>query len=119
MMTLTRKQQELFDYIEGYITENTTAPSFDEMMKAMGFRSKSGVHKIIVALERRGYIRRHFGCARAIMLVDNAQPTSELLNSDLWHLIQRVFDDHRNKKRSGAKTIALLESQFSMLEDLR
>jgi repressor LexA len=68
-MMLTRKQRELLQYIRGYFDENGVPPSFDEMKDALGLRSKSGIHRLISALEERGFIRRLAHRARAIEIV--------------------------------------------------
>jgi len=63
---LTRKQLELLDFIRERVAAEGVAPSFDEMKDALGLRSKSGIHRLIVALEERGFIRRLAHRARAI-----------------------------------------------------
>ena len=51
---LTRKQANLLRYISDQITKDGVSPSFDEMKDALGLKSKSGVHRLIMALEERG-----------------------------------------------------------------
>lgn len=63
---LTRKQLELLTFIAGHVNETGTAPSFEEMKEALNLRSKSGIHRLITALEERGFIRRHPHRARAV-----------------------------------------------------
>jgi len=63
---LTKKQLELLNFIHERIRESGIAPSFDEMKEALGLRSKSGVHRLINALEERGFIRRMPHRARAL-----------------------------------------------------
>ena len=67
MIPLTAKQKELLDYLRG----REICPSFEEMKEALGLKSKSGVHRLISALEERGYIRRAINRARAIELIDD------------------------------------------------
>jgi len=55
---LTRKQFELLRFIHERLTEAGVPPSFDEMKDALDLRSKSGIHRLITALEERGFIRR-------------------------------------------------------------
>ena len=55
---LTRKQHELLVYINGKLEESGVSPSFEEMKDALDLKSKSGVHRLISALEERGFIRR-------------------------------------------------------------
>ena len=66
MGMLTRKQHELLSYINGYLSEHGVSPSFDEMKDALGLRSKSGIHRLITALEERGFIARLPHRARAL-----------------------------------------------------
>ena len=61
---LTRKQFELLRFIHERLTESGVPPSFDEMKDALDLRSKSGIHRLITALEERGFIRRLANRAR-------------------------------------------------------
>ncbi|MBT9247799.1 transcriptional repressor LexA [Gemmobacter fulvus] len=66
---LTRKQLELLDFIRTRMDRDGVPPSFDEMKEALDLRSKSGIHRLITALEERGFIRRLAHRARAIEIV--------------------------------------------------
>ncbi len=66
---LTRKQLELLDFIQKRMARDGVPPSFDEMKDALDLRSKSGIHRLITALEERGFIRRLAHRARAIEVV--------------------------------------------------
>jgi len=66
---LTRKQFELLRFIHERLTESGVPPSFDEMKDALDLRSKSGIHRLITALEERGFIRRLPNRARAIEVI--------------------------------------------------
>jgi repressor LexA len=63
---LTRKQHELLMFIHERIKEQGVSPSFDEMKEALGLASKSGIHRLITALEERGFLRRLPHRARAL-----------------------------------------------------
>jgi repressor LexA len=63
---LTRKQHELLVYIHDQLGETGVSPSFEEMKDALELKSKSGVHRLISALEERGFIRRLANRARAL-----------------------------------------------------
>jgi repressor LexA len=63
---LTRKQHELLSYISEKLGETGVSPSFEEMKDALSLKSKSGVHRLISALEERGFIRRLANRARAL-----------------------------------------------------
>ena len=66
---LTAKQRELLIFIDGRLKESGISPSFDEMREALDLKSKSGVHRLISALEERGFIRRLPNRARALEVV--------------------------------------------------
>jgi repressor LexA len=74
---LTRKQSELLRFIHERLKETGVPPSFDEMKDALFLRSKSGIHRLIIALEERGFIRRLPNRARALevlRLPDSSTP---------------------------------------------
>jgi repressor LexA len=66
---LTRKQLELLDFIRQRLDQDGIPPSFDEMKDALDLKSKSGIHRLITALEERGFIRRLAHRARALEIV--------------------------------------------------
>src|SRR5438477_3347306 len=66
---LTRKQHELLMFIHERIKETGVSPSFDEMKDALDLASKSGIHRLITALEERGFLRRLPHRARALEVV--------------------------------------------------
>ena len=76
---LTRKQHELLTFIQNRLEESGVSPSFEEMKEALDLKSKSGVHRLISALEERGFIRRLANRARALEVIrepDTASPRS-------------------------------------------
>lgn len=66
---LTRKQHELLRFIQERLKESGVPPSFDEMKEALDLKSKSGIHRLITALEERGFIRRLPNRARALEVI--------------------------------------------------
>src|SRR5687768_8503445 len=66
---LTRKQHELLMFIHERLKESGVPPSFDEMKEALDLKSKSGIHRLITALEERGFLRRLPHRARAMEIV--------------------------------------------------
>ena len=66
---LTRKQLDLLSFINKRMQRDGVPPSFDEMKEALDLRSKSGIHRLITALEERGFVRRLAHRARAIEIV--------------------------------------------------
>ena len=77
---LTRKQYELLVFVHGRLKETGVPPSFDEMKDALDLRSKSGIHRLIKALEERGFIKRLPNRARAIEVIrlpESMQPAAQ------------------------------------------
>ena len=66
---LTKKQLDLLEFIHKRVQKDGVPPSFDEMKEALDLRSKSGIHRLITALEERGFIRRLAHRARALEVV--------------------------------------------------
>ncbi|OIQ42544.1 MAG: repressor LexA [Roseobacter sp. MedPE-SW] len=84
---LTRKQLDLLNFIHRRLQKDGVPPSFDEMKVALDLRSKSGIHRLITALEERGFIRRLAHRARAIEILrlpenmsDGPTPSTQLKN---------------------------------------
>ena len=76
---LTKKQLQLLNFIHARTQINGVSPSFDEMKEALDLKSKSGIHRLITALEERGFIRRLAHRARAIEILrmpEKMQPSA-------------------------------------------
>lgn len=67
---LTKKQLDLLTFIHTRVQKDGVPPSFDEMKEALNLRSKSGIHRLITALEERGFIRRLAHRARALEIIN-------------------------------------------------
>jgi repressor LexA len=74
---LTRKQHELVCFIHDRLAETGVSPSFEEMKDALDLKSKSGVHRLISALEERGFIRRLANRARALEVIKMPERSGE------------------------------------------
>ena len=92
---LTKKQLDLLDFIKRRMARDGVPPSFDEMKEALDLRSKSGIHRLITALEERGFIRRLAHRARAIEIVK----LPEALASAPSGFAPRVIDGDRPDMR--------------------
>ena len=68
---LTFQQEKLLKFITDYQKKNNVTPSFDEMKEGLDLKSKSGIHRIVSALEERGYIKKLNNRARAIEIIKN------------------------------------------------
>jgi len=85
---LTQKQLDLARFIAERIKRTGVSPSYDEMKAALGLESKSGIHRLVDALEKRGMIRRRPNMARSINMTDAYR--SSVAATDLDLLIERV-----------------------------
>ncbi len=74
---LTQKQKELLLFIHNRLQEEGVPPSFDEMKEALDLKSKSGIHRLITALEERGFIRRLPNRARALEVIKLPENSTE------------------------------------------
>lgn len=94
---LTGKQHQLLSYLIDYQADKDITPSFDEMRQAVGLASKSGVHRLVSALEERGYIRRLPNRARAIEILRHPGspasadgPSSNVVEADFTESLSSV-----------------------------
>ena len=78
---LTKKQKELFDFLNNYISKNKISPSFEEMKIAVNLKSKSGIHRLITSLEQRGFIKRLKHKARAMEITKTLESFSSIGSS--------------------------------------
>ncbi|MBY0383167.1 MAG: transcriptional repressor LexA [Xanthobacteraceae bacterium] len=98
---LTRKQLELLRFINERLKETGVPPSFDEMKDALDLRSKSGIHRLITALEERGFIRRLANRARAIEVIKLPE-TSNHAGGTRRGFTPSVIEGNLGKVRSNA-----------------
>ena len=100
---LTKKQKDLLHFINDRLQRDGVPPSFDEMKEALDLRSKSGIHRLITALEERGFIRRMAHRARAIEIVKLPEAMGEPPRS----FTPRVIDgDRPDSTPASAMTVA-------------
>lgn len=109
---LTKKQLDLLHFIQKRVARDGVPPSFDEMKEALDLRSKSGIHRLITALEERGFIRRLAHRARAIEIVklpDTLAPSGATFTP-------KVIDgDLPDSTPAAAKTIAIEATELPVL----
>ena len=132
---LTRKQNELLRFIHERLKETGVPPSFDEMKDALDLRSKSGIHRLIMALEERGFIRRLPNRARALEVISHTIPMPPDFLSSGEHYALEVRGDSMIeagifegdtvivKKQDTADTgdivVALIDDEEATLKRLR
>jgi repressor LexA len=100
---LTRKQLELLRFIHERLKEAGVPPSFDEMKDALDLRSKSGIHRLITALEERGFIRRLPNRARAIEVVRLPETVSHGMSGRSRGFTPSVIEGHLGRVRSNSE----------------
>ncbi len=101
---LTRKQRDLLEFIHKRMQKDGVPPSFDEMKEALDLRSKSGIHRLITALEERGFIRRLAHRARAIEIVKMPEAMGGTGFSP------RVIEGDKRPQPSGAMPVHAAEA---------
>ena len=101
---LTRKQHELLTFIDSRLKETGVSPSFEEMKKALDLKSKSGVHRLISALEERNFIRRLPNRARALKMPSSAPHAAN----------ENVLDIPLHGRIAAGLPIEALEGQNSL-----
>lgn len=97
---LTKKQLQLLEFINTRTQADGVSPSFDEMKEALDLRSKSGIHRLITALEERGFIRRLAHRARAIEVVKMPESLGGAPTSRGFE--PRVFEGSKPDRPSAA-----------------
>lgn len=117
MMSATRRQADLFAFLQRYFEQHGTAPSFEEMAKALGYSTKSRIHALLGALEERGLIRRIPERPRAIEIVEPGkepatpdQAVASILRADQFKWLQR---------RAAADGITLATCLREVVEEAR
>lgn len=98
---LTRKQHELLLFIHKRLSEDGVSPSFDEMKDALQLASKSGVHRLVSALEERGFIRRLPHRARALEVLKLPESAAPPARSTSDNVVQADF----SRSDSGSDSI--------------
>jgi repressor LexA len=100
---LTRKQYELLRFIHERLKESGIPPSFDEMKEALDLRSKSGIHRLITALEERGFIRRLPNRARAIEVIKLPESVGHgVATARSRGFVPSVIEGNLGRVRAGA-----------------
>lgn len=99
---LTKKQHELLRFIHERLKESGVPPSFEEMKDALDLRSKSGIHRLITALEERGFIRRLPNRARALEVIRLPETIAPGLGSRKGGFSPNVIEGSLGRVRAAA-----------------
>lgn len=98
---LTKKQKELLTFIHERVKETGVPPSFDEMKEALDLKSKSGIHRLITALEERGFLRRLPHRARALEILKLPEAMNQSLGSGGRGFSPSVIEGSLGRVREG------------------
>jgi repressor LexA len=101
---LTKKQSELLRFINERLKETGVPPSFDEMKDALDLRSKSGIHRLIMALEERGFIRRLPNRARALEVLRLPESATPAPGARSNRFAPSVIEGNLGRVRAPAPT---------------
>jgi repressor LexA len=105
---LTRKQYELLVFIDRHLKQTGFSPSFEEMKEALDLKSKSGIHRLVSALEERGYLARRHHRARALDVLrvpENMAATREIAPAESnGGFSPNVIQGDFTQRLSGART---------------
>jgi repressor LexA len=102
---LTRKQSELLRFIHERLRQTGVPPSFEEMKDALDLRSKSGIHRLILALEERGFIRRLANRARALEVLRLPESTTPASNGRGRKFSPSVIEGNLGRVRPAGQAL--------------
>ena len=107
---LTKKQKNLLLFINKKLRSSGVSPSYEEMKESLNLKSKSGIHRLISALEERGFIKRLAHKARALEVIKLPETASanDIYNSFSPSVIKGGLDESSNQNNSDEKEIPVL-----------
>ena len=105
---LTKKQKELLNYIQKFQSKNGVTPSYEEMKYALNLKSKSGIHRLILALEERGFVKRLAHKARALEIIKDGISNIKISGKNKNNLVVGNFINNSNDDNHKLSTLPLL-----------
>ena len=105
---LTKKQKELLNYIQNFQSKNGGTPSYEEMKSALNLKSKSGIHRLILALEERGFVKRLAHKARALEIIKDGISNIKVSEKNKNNLVVGNFINNVNDDNHKLSTLPLL-----------
>ena len=107
---LTKKQKNLLLFINKKLRSSGVSPSYEEMKESLNLKSKSGIHRLISALEERGFIKRLAHKARALEVIKLPETASanDIYNSFSPSVIKGGLDESSNQNNSDENEIPVL-----------
>ena len=105
---LTKKQKQLLNYISNFQNRNGVTPSYEEMKDALNLKSKSGIHRLVLALEERGFVKRLAHKARALEIIKDGLTNLDVSNSRKNLVIGDFKGSNQIYSENKVSTIPLL-----------
>ena len=105
---LTKKQKQLLNYIGTFQSRNGVTPSYEEMKDALALKSKSGIHRLILALEERGFVKRLAHKARALEIIKDGITNLDVSSHRKNVVIADFKEQSHNLSENKVSTIPML-----------
>ncbi len=114
---LTERQNQVYEYIRAFMRKHRKPPTHKEICEALGMASTNGVHKLLVALETKGYVQRIPNAARGLTLTDAEDPYA--LDDELPSLpvISRTASDQPDRLRKSPRAYFTIDPYFLVKRD--
>jgi repressor LexA len=105
---LTKKQKQLLNYISTFQSRNGVTPSYEEMKDALALKSKSGIHRLVLALEERGFVKRLAHKARALEIIKDGITNLDVSSHRKNVVIADFKEQSLNLSENKVSTIPML-----------
>ena len=105
---LTVKQKKLLEYINSFQKKNGVTPSYEEMKSALDLKSKSGIHRLILALEERGFLKRLAHKARALEVIKDSISSVKISNQQKKNVVLGNFNTNNHEESNNSQKLSTL-----------
>ncbi len=105
---LTVKQKKLLEYINSFQKKNGLTPSYEEMKSALNLKSKSGIHRLILALEERGFLKRLAHKARALEVIKDGISSVKISNQQKKNVVLGNFNSNILEETNNSQKLITL-----------
>ena len=105
---LTVKQKKLLEYINSFQKKNGVTPSYEEMKSALDLKSKSGIHRLILALEERGFLKRLAHKARALEVIKDSISSVKISNQQKKNVVLGNFNSNNQEEANNSQKLSTL-----------
>ena len=105
---LTVKQKKLLEYINSFQKKNGVTPSYEEMKSALDLKSKSGIHRLILALEERGFLKRLAHKARALEVIKDGISSVKISNQQKKNIVLGNFNSNTLEESNNSQKLISL-----------